>query len=236
MSNKCKVTLIQLLEGNVYRILLCPELELSFKAGQYLIIEIGQEDKRVFSIASSPLRYKNLLELHIKSSRNNMYTLSTIKAIKQAFRGDAYINIDGPYGQAWIREKSQRKVLLIADRNGFSYIRSIFEHCIMANKSNKIFFYLGIEKSSQMYAKKEIMAIQNKNTNIHLISVIKNIDNWQGKIESFLQGIENDFKSLEKYDIYIGGRFEMATIARDRFIQNKQASSMHMYSDAYAFI
>ena len=45
----------------------------------------------------------------------------------------------------------------------------------------------------------------------------------------------NDIISLEPYDIYMAGRFDMIGIVRDDFI-NHGATRENMYADAFAFI
>ncbi len=56
MTIQCKVKSIQTLACNTYQILLHPESPVSFKAGQYLMVVMGEKDKRPFYIASSPCR------------------------------------------------------------------------------------------------------------------------------------------------------------------------------------
>ena len=65
MTIQCKVKSIQPLACNTYQILLHPESPVPFKAGQYLMVVMGEKDKRPFSIASSPCRHEGELELHI---------------------------------------------------------------------------------------------------------------------------------------------------------------------------
>ena len=65
MTIECEVKSIEALACNTYRILLHPENPVSFKAGQYLMVVMGEKDKRPFSIASSPCRHQGELELHL---------------------------------------------------------------------------------------------------------------------------------------------------------------------------
>ena len=69
MTIKCKVKSIEPLACNTFQILLHPEEPVEFKAGQYLMVEMGEKDKRPFSIASSPCRHQGELELHIGAGR-----------------------------------------------------------------------------------------------------------------------------------------------------------------------
>ncbi|RJX68783.1 NAD(P)H-flavin reductase [Vibrio sinensis] len=237
MSIQCKVKSIEPLACNTYQILLHPESPVSFKAGQYLMVEMAEKDKRPFSIASSPCRHEGELELHIGAAEHNAYALEVVEAMKAALNDNSHIMIDAPHGDAWIQEESERPLLLIAGGTGFSYVRSILDHCVAQQRENPIYLYWGARDSRQLYAKQELLEIAKAYSNIHFIPVVEETaDNWDGKVGNVLEAINADFDSLQDYDIYIAGRFEMAGAARELFTQNKQARSDRMFADAYAFI
>ena len=237
MSIQCKVKSIEPLACNTYQILLHPESPVSFKAGQYLMVEMAEKDKRPFSIASSPCRHEGELELHIGAAEHNAYALEVVEAMKTALNDNSHIMIDAPHGDAWIQEESDRPLLLIAGGTGFSYVRSILDHCVAQQRENPIYLYWGARDSRQLYAKQELLEIAKAYSNIHFIPVVEETaDNWDGKVGNVLEAINADFDSLQDYDIYIAGRFEMAGAARELFTQNKQARSDRMFADAYAFI
>ncbi len=237
MTIKCKVKSIQSLASNTYRILLHPEQPVSFKAGQYLMVVMGEKDKRPFSIASSPCRHEGELELHIGAAEHNAYAIEVVQLMREALDQQKEIEIDAPHGDAWVKEDSERPLLLIAGGTGFSYVRSILDHCIAQDKANPIYLYWGARDESQLYAMAELENIAAKHTNVHFIPVVEEAPaDWKGKVGNVLQAINTDFESLEEFDIYIAGRFEMAGAAREQFTQNKQALSERMFADAYAFI
>lgn len=237
MSIKCKVKSIQQLAYNTHQILLHPEQPVDFKAGQYLMVEMAEKDKRPFSIASSPCRHQGELELHIGAYEHNAYAIEVVQAMQHALATGEDISIDAPHGEAWVREDNERPLLLVAGGTGFSYVRSILDHCISQKKTQPIYLYWGARDAKQLYAMEELQHIIQQHGNVCFVPVIENEQaQWQGKVGNVLQAICEDFDSLEDFDIYIAGRFEMAGAARDMFSQNKQAKTEQMYSDAYAFI
>ncbi len=237
MTIKCKVKSIESLASNTYQILLHPEQPVSFKAGQYLMVVMGEKDKRPFSIASSPCRHEGELELHIGAAEHNAYAIEVVQLMREALERQTEIEIDAPHGDAWVKEDSERPILLIAGGTGFSYVRSILDHCIAQDKLNPIYLYWGARDASQLYAKDELEKIATQYTNVQFIPVVEEAaSDWQGKVGNVLQAINADFDSLADFDIYIAGRFEMAGAAREQFTQNKQALSERMFADAYAFI
>ncbi|MFV0574283.1 MAG: NAD(P)H-flavin reductase [Vibrio sp.] len=237
MTTQCKVKSIEPLASNTYRILLQPEAPISFKAGQYLMVVMGEKDKRPFSIASSPCRHAGELELHIGAAEHNAYAIEVVEAMNQAYANGSSITIDAPHGDAWLQEGLDRPLLLVAGGTGFSYVRSILDHCISQMKAQPIYLYWGAKDSSQLYAMNELEDIAQTYPNIHFVPVVEDAEqNWSGKVGNVLEAIEQDFASLVDFDIYIAGRFEMAGAAREQFTQNKQANPNRMFADAYAFI
>lgn len=237
MIIECKVKSIQPLASHTYQILLHPEHPISFKAGQYLMVVMGEKDKRPFSIASSPCRHMGELELHIGAADHNVYAQEVVQAMQLALEQGGGIMIDAPHGEAGFQEESSHPLLLIAGGTGFSYVRSILDYCVAQNKTIPIYVYWGARDEGQLYAKTELETLVGKYKNIHFVPVVEQANsNWQGKVGNVLQAIDQDFESLADFDIYIAGRFDMAGAAREQFTQYKHAIRDQMFADAYAFI
>ncbi|MFD2179768.1 NAD(P)H-flavin reductase [Veronia pacifica] len=239
MPIHCEVMSVTALTTNTYRILLKPEQAVTYKAGQYLLAVMGEKDKRPFSIASSPCRQNgHELELHIGAAEENPYALEVVNAAKEALeKGDASFVIEGPEGDAWLREDRQRPLLLIAGGTGFSYVRSMLDHCLSQKINVPIFLYWGGRGQEQLYANEELEALALKHSNVTYVPVVQdNNDSWQGRTGTVLDAVMADFVSLSTYDIYIAGRFEMAGAAREMFTSERGASRTSMFADAYAFL
>lgn len=237
MTIECKVKSIEPLASNTFRILLHPETPVDFKAGQYLMVVMEEKDKRPFSIASSPCRHLGELELHIGAAEHNAYAIEVVEAMNEAYANDRTVTIDAPHGTAWLQEDRQESLLLIAGGTGFSYVRSILDHCMSQNITNPIYLYWGAKDSSQLYALQELNTIAEEHSNVHFIPVIEHLESeWTGKVGNVLEAIDQDFSTLENFDVYIAGRFEMAGSARQKFVDYKKAKKTRIFADAYAFI
>jgi len=236
MPINCKVKSIEPLACNTFRILLHPELPVAFKAGQYLTVVMGEKDKRPFSIASSPCRHEGEIELHIGAAEHNAYAGEVVESMKSALETGGDILIDAPHGEAWIREDSDRSMLLIAGGTGFSYVRSILDHCISQQIQKPIYLYWGGRDECQLYAKAELETIAQAHSHITFVPVVEKSEGWTGKTGNVLEAVKADFNSLADMDIYIAGRFEMAGAAREQFTTEKQAKKEQLFGDAFAFI
>lgn len=236
MIIQCQVKSVRSLATHTYQILLQPEQAVAYQAGQYLMVVMGEKDKRPFSIASSPCRRGGELELHIGAADHSAFAHQVVEKFQQAHLNQGWVEVDIPHGSAaW--QESDRPLLLIAGGTGFSYVRSILDHCLSQGKTQPIYLYWGARDAAQLYALNELQELANHYAHLQIVPVVEQEqEGWTGKIGNVLEAINSDFESLDTFDIYIAGRFEMAGAAREQFTQHKQARRDRMFADAYAFI
>lgn len=228
----CKVTSVDMITDTVFRVRMVPEAEFTFRAGQYLMVVMDEQDKRPFSLASTP-HEKEIIELHIGASDHNLYAM----AVMDRIRADRQITVDLPHGEAWLREESDRPVILIAGGTGFSYARSILLSALSQQPNRDIAIYWGGRELRHLYDLDELYALAVKHPNLKVVPVVEQPeDSWQGRSGTVLTAVMQDYGTLSAYDIYVAGRFEMAKIARDRFCAERGALQDHIYGDAFAFI
>ncbi len=236
MNIKCKVKSVSEIADDTYKVCLMPEEPVPFKAGQYLLVVMDEVDKRPFSIANSPDRDNGELELHIGCAEGNSYAQEVVDKLMQSKEKDSLVSIDCPHGEAWYRS-TDKPVLLIAGGTGFSYVRSIVEHCVLEQVSVPIHLYWGGRTELHLYAMEEMVQLAEKYNNLEFIPVVETpAKGWTGKVGNVLQAVNDDFEDLSAYNIYIAGRFEMAGAAREQFVTEKNANLEQMFADAYAFI
>lgn len=228
----CKVVMVESITDTVYRVRLKPEQPVSFQAGQYMMVMMGENDKRPFSIASSP-RQSEFLELHIGASDLNAYAMAVMDRIKQS----SFITVDIPHGDAWLREDSERPLLLIAGGTGFSYIHAILMMALESQPERAVSLYWGGREEKYLYDLAELKLLCQQYPQLTVIPVLEQPHlGWQGRCGNVVDAVVQDFVSLTDYDIYIAGRFEMAKVARERFCTELGANIERLFGDAFAFI
>ena len=96
--------------------------------------------------------------------------------------------------------------------------------------------YWGLREQSAAYELEKTAEIIATLPHANFIPVIENAsESWQGKTGLVHQAVMHDIISLEPYDIYIAGRFDMVGAIRSDFVEHG-ALLDHMYADAFAFI
>lgn len=230
----CQIESLTSLTSHVYKVLLKPSEKITFYAGQYLNFVMSEEDKRPFSIASSP--NNELIELQIGAFVADSYPMQVIDRIKACIESGDTITVEAPLGDAQLRTDCERPLLLLAGGTGFSYIKSMFEYLAETNSQRSVIVYWGLREEDAVYELDKTRATLAKLPNATFIPVIeKPSETWQGKTGLVHQAAMQDIDDFESYDIYLAGRFDMVGIIRGDFVE-RGAQLDHMYADAFAFI
>jgi len=219
----------------VHKVILKPVESVSFEAGQYLLVVLGEKDKRAFSIASRPSQCDEL-ELHIGASAADSYAMQTLEHLRQAHANNQPVDIEAGLGISQLRLQCERPIILLAGGTGFSYAKSMADHLSEIGCDRPVLFYWGVRDESALYAHQEMQAWADSRENFKFIPVVENpTDSWKGHTGYVHKAVMDDIVSLEPYDIYMAGRFDMIGIVRDDFITHG-AIRENMYADAFAFI
>lgn len=234
----CQIESLTSLTSHVYKVLLKPSEKIDFIAGQYLNFIMSDEDKRPFSIASSP--NSDLIELQIGAFVADSYPMQVIERIKASLESGDSLTIEIPLGNAQLRTESERPLLLLAGGTGFSYIKSMFEYLAEQQSQRHIMVYWGLREESAIYELEKTIATIGKLAQGNFIPVVENVDeqaevSWKGKTGLVHQAAMNDIDNLAAYDIYLAGRFDMVGAIRSDFVE-QGALLEHMYADAFAYI
>ncbi|WP_337880984.1 NAD(P)H-flavin reductase [Rheinheimera sp.] len=227
---RCTVDQLSPLTSGVTRVLLTPEHPVPYQPGQYLQIWLSDDDKRPFSIASTPAQAQ--LELHIGGAVTDPYASQALAHLQQ----HAEITAEVGLGQAFWREDSQNPIILLAGGTGFSYVYSIAQAIAAAAVKRPVFLYWGVRDQSALYHLAELQQWADTDAHYRFIPVVQNPDtDWQGRSGLVHEAVLADFVSLEAYDIYLAGPFAMAGVVRSAFLE-QGGKREQMFADAFAYI
>lgn len=225
---RCNIDSVTTLTDTVYKVLLTPEQSFDFKPGQYLTIVMDEEDKRPFSIASKPSDQQ--IELHIGAFVAESYAMQVIERLTNADT----IEIEAPFGQAHLRPDDKRSRILVAGGTGFSYVHSIIEHLIETNDRRTTFLYWGCRDQQGMYLRQQAELMAQRHPHLRFIPVFDTevAGERQGSV---IEAVCEDFTDLAPFDIYVAGRFEMAGVAKERFVA-QGAGADNLIGDAFSYL
>ena len=99
-----------------------------YRAGQYIEFILRDGSRRSYSMANAPHTVidKPQLELHIRHLPGGKFTDHVFGAMKEK----EILRVEGPFGSFFLREDSDKPMILLASGTGFAPIKAIIEHMI----------------------------------------------------------------------------------------------------------
>ncbi len=98
-----------------------------FLAGQYIDILLKEGKRRSYSLATKPQPGGvTALEIHVRATPGGLFTEHVFSKLKVR----DLLRFEGPLGSFYLREESDKPIILLASGTGFAPIRSIIEHAL----------------------------------------------------------------------------------------------------------
>ena len=114
---KAEVVAISPLTEFVHKVILKPQQPVTFEAGHYMQLVLGEKDKRAFSIASRPSQCDEI-ELHIGASKADSYAMQSLEHLRNAHQNNTPVDIEAGLGVSQLRLQCERPIILLAGGTG----------------------------------------------------------------------------------------------------------------------
>jgi CDP-4-dehydro-6-deoxyglucose reductase len=230
----CRVQSKTLLTHDVMELTLkLPVTErLQFLAGQYISILLPDGRRRSFSLANAP-HDDQLLVLHIRHVEGGDFTGYVFDELPVK----SILRIEGPLGNFYIHDDSDRPMIFMAGGTGFAPVKSLTEHCIAEKTTRPIHIYWGARSKRDLYLDDLPRLWAQQYEHIHYTPVLSDpqeSDAWQGRTGFVHQAILMDFADLSSYDVYACGPPAMVEAGHTAFMRHAMDEA-HFYSDAFVF-
>ena len=230
----CRVETMQLLTHDIMKLeLKLPETErLQFLAGQYIEFLLKDGKRRAFSIANAP-HDDALIELHIRHVPDGQfgdYVFDGMK-VKELMR------LEGPLGSYYLREESERPIILMGGGTGFAPLKGMLEHAFHVGLNRPIHLFCGVRAYRDLYMDAMVKGWVQQHDNLKYTPVLSEpdeADNWQGKTGFVHEAIIDEYPDLSGYDVYMSGPPPMIKAGMDAFYAHGLPESQ-IYSDSFEY-
>jgi CDP-4-dehydro-6-deoxyglucose reductase len=205
---------------------------LQFKAGQYLEFLLKDGKRRAFSLANPP-HVDQLLELHLRLIPGGQFTEYVFNEMPEK----TILRIEAPLGSFYLREESQKPIVMVAGGTGFAPIKGIIEYMLHENMQRQIILYWGARSRKDLYLAELPTAWAKQYPHIQFIPVLSDAlaeDDWQGRIGLVHQAVLDDIANLAGYEVYCCGGPGMVEVAHKSFVSAGLAEE-DFYSDAFSY-
>ncbi|MGB4812893.1 MAG: CDP-6-deoxy-delta-3,4-glucoseen reductase [Methylophilaceae bacterium] len=206
---------------------------LQFKAGQYLEFLLKDGKRRAFSIANAP-HADGLIELHLRLIPGGQFTEYVFNEMLEK----AVMRIEAPFGNFYLREDSEKPMIMVAGGTGFAPIKAIIEHMLNNNIQRQVTLYWGAKALDDLYMPQLPERWAAQYPHIQFIPVLSDAlpeDNWQGRTGFVHQAVLDDFATgLKDYEVYCCGAPVMVEVAHASFMQAGLSEDAFL-SDAFSY-
>ncbi|AIL32597.1 CDP-6-deoxy-delta-3,4-glucoseen reductase [Basilea psittacipulmonis] len=202
--------------------------------GQYIEFILKGNVRRAYSIANISNEQKQL-ELHIRHLPSGMFTDHVFGAGQTAMKVREILRIEGPLGTFYLRQDSDKPIIMLATGTGFAPIKALVETSINASLQRPIHIYWGGRYQKDLYMQSLIEQWVQTYPHIKFTPVLsreKPAENWHGKTGYVQDAVLSDIPNLTGYEVYACGSPAMIESARHAFLKSG-LNADDFYADAF---
>ncbi len=206
----------------------------AYRAGQYVEFILRDGSRRSYSMANAPhtLGDKPALELHVRHLPGGKFTDHVFGAMKEK----EILRMEGPFGSFFLREDSDKPMVLLASGTGFAPIKAILEHMIEKRSQRKAVLYWGCRSKADLYLHDWAEAACRQLPDLRYIPVLseaKPEDDWTGRTGLVHQAVMHDLPDLLQYQVYACGAPIMVESAQRDFIARCGLPDDEFFADSF---
>lgn len=188
---------------------------LPFLAGQYVDILLRGGQRRSYSLAGAP-RDDGLLELHVRHLPGGVFSEYAFTTMKPG----ALLRFEGPLGNFFLREDSDRPMILMGGGTGFGPVKGIIEHALHIGVNRPMHVYWGARAEPDLYLDSLPRQWAEAHGHIDYTPVLSepaSDGDWAGATGFVHEQVLADHPDLSGYDVYMSGPPPMINAAREGF-------------------
>ena len=208
---------------------------MTFRAGQYIEFLLRDGSRRSYSMANAPHTLQNtppMVELHIRHMPGGKFTDPVFSTMKEK----DILRAEGPYGSFYLREDSDKPVILLASGTGFAPIKALIEHMAHAGITRPATLYWGGRRPADLYMADWVTAQMQRMPQLRFVPVVSNAeaqDQWTGRTGFVHRAVLEDHPDLSDFQVYACGAPIVVESARREYVQQAGLPEQEFYADAF---
>lgn len=204
-----------------------------FLAGQYVDFLLAGGRRRSFSIANAP-QAADHLEFHVRLVDGGNFThqvFSTMK-VKDILR------FEGPLGSFFLREESDKPLILLAGGTGFAPIKGLVEDALERGVRRPMTLYWGSRDRAGLYLPELPAVWAARHPAFKFVPVLSDStpeDAWTGRTGWVHEAVMADHPDLSGHEVYACGAPPMIEAARRDFMARCHLPEEAFFADSFTF-
>ncbi len=188
---------------------------LPFLAGQYIDLLLRDGRRRSFSLANPPDADRHL-ELHVRELPGGHFSEQLLPQIQ----AKTVLRFEGPLGAFYLREASDRPIILVAGGTGFAPIKSMIEHALARGIDRPMHLFWGVRARRDLYLGDLAARWAAEHEHITFTPVLSDPradDDWHGATGWVHEAVLAAHPDLSRHEVYMAGPPPMIAAARSAF-------------------
>jgi CDP-4-dehydro-6-deoxyglucose reductase len=203
---------------------------LQFLAGQYIDILLKDGSRRSLSMANAP-HDDEYLELHLRNY-GGPFSEHVFKRMKER----DILRFEGAFGTFFLREDSDKPIILLASGTGFAPIKAIVEHAFHTRNPRTMVLYWGARVRADLYMNERAEHWAAEHNNFKYVPVLSEplaTDNWTGRTGLVHEALMRDIPDMSGCQVYACGAPVMVEAAHRDFTAQCGLPEGEFFSDAF---
>jgi CDP-4-dehydro-6-deoxyglucose reductase len=203
----------------------------NYRPGQYVEFLLRDGARRSYSMANAPQPGANI-ELHIRHMPGGKFTDHVFGAMKEK----EILRIEGPFGSFFLREDSDKPIILLASGTGFAPIKALLLHMQNQGIARPVTLYWGGRRPADLYMDAWVqtqLAIMPQLRYVPVISDALPVDAWAGRTGFVHQAVLHDHDDLSGYQVYACGAPIVVESAHKEFCSMAHLPDEEFYADSF---
>lgn len=207
-----------------------------YHPGQYVEFLLRDGARRSYSMANAPRpagdASASTIELHIRHMPGGKFTDQVFGSMKEK----DILRIEGPYGSFYLREDSDKPIVMLASGTGFAPIKALLEHMQSKAMVRPVTLYWGGRRPSDLYMQDWILELQATMPHLTYIPVISDAlpeDGWTGRTGFVHRAVLQDIPDLSAHQVYACGAPIVVESARTDYIGLGGLPAEEFFADSF---
>ncbi|HET7669968.1 MAG TPA: FAD-binding oxidoreductase, partial [Burkholderiales bacterium] len=200
-----------------------------FLAGQYIDMLLKDGKRRSYSLATKPdPGGVTALEIHVRATPGGLFTEHVFNKLKVR----DLLRFEGPLGSFYLREDSEKPIVMVASGTGFAPIKSIIELALEKGleKKRPMTLYWGCRVKQDLYMLDQAQSWTRPG--FKFIPVLSD-EQWSGRTGFVHRAVMEDFPDMTGVQVYACGAPVMVESARKDFSLNCRLPVEEFFADSF---
>ncbi len=204
---------------------------LAYRPGQYIEFMLRDGKRRSYSMANAP-GLDAPITLHIRYMAGGLFTEQVFNTLKER----DILRFEGPHGSFFLREESDKPIVLLASGTGFAPIKALVEHMIHLKSARPVSLYWGGRRPQDLYMHTLCEQWAASLPNFRYVPVVSHAlpeDQWSGRTGFVHAAVMADLPDLSGHQVYACGAPIVVDSARRDYVAQCQLPADEFYADAF---